>query len=68
MNVFHRLLIVAFAVLAPIAAAAADDPYAAKLFAQHCAACHEAAAGGAARIPAVSQLKAMTPAAILKTL
>jgi polyvinyl alcohol dehydrogenase (cytochrome) len=68
MNVFHRLLIVAFAVLAPIAAAAADDPYAAKLFAQHCAACHEAAAGGAARIPAVSQLKAMTPTAILKTL
>jgi polyvinyl alcohol dehydrogenase (cytochrome) len=76
MNVLHLLRIVPLALLrivplaafAPGAASAADDPYAAQLFAQHCASCHEAAAGGAARIPAVSQLKAMTPTAILKTL
>src|ERR1700730_9239895 len=54
--------------IAPIAAWAADDPYAAQLFAQHCASCHEAAAGGAARIPPGAQLRAMTPTAILKTL
>jgi polyvinyl alcohol dehydrogenase (cytochrome) len=47
---------------------AADDPYAAQLFEERCASCHVAAAGGAARIPPVSQLKAMTPAAILKAL
>src|SRR6266478_3461161 len=68
MKVFHLLLIVPVMACAPIAAWAADDPYAAQLFAQRCASCHEAAAGGAARIPAVSQLKAMTPTAILKTL
>ena len=68
MKAFHLLLIVPLTAIAPIAAWAADDPYAAQLFAQHCASCHEAAAGGAARIPAVSQLKAMTPTAILKTL
>ena len=68
MKVFHLWLIVPVMACAPIAAWAADDPYAAQLFAQRCAACHEAAAGGAARIPAVSQLKAMTPTAILKTL
>src|SRR5690348_21265 len=47
---------------------AADDPYAAQLFQQHCAMCHEAGAGGAARIPQVSQLKTMTPTAILRTI
>jgi len=47
---------------------AADDPYAAQLFEERCASCHVAAAGGAARIPPVSQLKAMTPTAILKAL
>jgi polyvinyl alcohol dehydrogenase (cytochrome) len=47
---------------------AADDPYAAQLFMERCASCHQAATGGAARIPSVSQLKAMTPTAILKTL
>jgi polyvinyl alcohol dehydrogenase (cytochrome) len=62
------LFIVPVMVCVSTAASAADDPYAAQLFAQHCASCHETAAGGAARIPPVSQLKAMTPAAILKTL
>jgi mono/diheme cytochrome c family protein len=47
----------------------ADDPYAAQLFKQHCASCHEAAAAApGARIPPVSQLKTMTPLAILRTL
>ena len=68
MKVFGLLLIVPVMACAPMAAWAADDPYAAQLFAQRCASCHEAAAGGAARIPAVAQLKAMTPTAILKTL
>jgi polyvinyl alcohol dehydrogenase (cytochrome) len=53
----------------PTIAIAADDPYAVQLFKQHCAACHEAAAAApGARIPPVSQLKAMTPTAILRTL
>jgi len=53
----------------PIVLCAADDPYAAALFKQRCASCHEAAASSpGARIPPVSQLKAMTPTAILKTL
>ena len=47
---------------------AADDPYAAQLFKERCASCHEAAAGGASRIPPVSQLRTMTPTAILKAL
>jgi len=68
MKVVHLLLIVPVIAGAAISASAADDPYAAQLFAQRCASCHEAGAGGAARIPAVSQLKAMTPTAILKTL
>jgi polyvinyl alcohol dehydrogenase (cytochrome) len=53
----------------PTITIAADDPYAVQLFKQHCAACHEAAASApGARIPPVSQLKAMTPTAILRTL
>ena len=68
MKVFHLLLMVPVVLCTPNAGWAADDPYAAQLFAQHCASCHEAAVGGATRIPAVSQLKAMTPIAILKTL
>src|SRR5262245_10258907 len=48
---------------------AAEDPYAAQLFAQNCASCHEAAAAApGARIPPVSVLKAMTPTAILRAL
>jgi polyvinyl alcohol dehydrogenase (cytochrome) len=62
------LFVVLLIASAPMRAAAADDPYAAQLFAQRCASCHEAGAGGAGRIPPVSQLKTMTPTAILKTL
>src|SRR2546422_6286782 len=48
---------------------AAEDPYAAQLFKQNCASCHEtAAAAPGARIPPVSVLKAMTPTAILRAL
>jgi polyvinyl alcohol dehydrogenase (cytochrome) len=48
---------------------AAEDPYAAQLFKQHCASCHEvAAATPGARIPSVSELKARTPTAILRVL
>jgi polyvinyl alcohol dehydrogenase (cytochrome) len=67
MKAFHLLVVVA-AACAPRAAWAAEDAYAAQLFAARCASCHDAGAGGAARIPSVSQLKAMTPTAILKTL
>jgi polyvinyl alcohol dehydrogenase (cytochrome) len=56
-------------ILLPAIVWAADDPYAAQLFKQHCAMCHEAAgAAPGARIPPVAQLKAMTPTAILRTL
>jgi polyvinyl alcohol dehydrogenase (cytochrome) len=52
-----------------ISAGAAEDPYAAQLFKDHCASCHEAgAAAPGARIPPVSVLKTMTPTAILKAL
>ncbi len=47
---------------------AADDPYAADLFKQHCASCHDSAGAAAARIPPVSALKAMTPTAILRAM
>src|SRR5262249_1344001 len=53
--------------IAAIALRAADDPYAAQLFKQHCASCHEAGAAPS-RIPPVSALKSMRPMAILKTL
>jgi polyvinyl alcohol dehydrogenase (cytochrome) len=53
----------------PVVVRAAEDPYAAQLFKQNCASCHEmAAAAPGARIPPVSVLKAMTPTAILKAL
>jgi polyvinyl alcohol dehydrogenase (cytochrome) len=55
--------------LMPILARAAEDPYAAELFKQHCASCHETgAAAPGARIPPVSVLKTMTPTAILRAL
>src|SRR5215471_898098 len=58
-----------FLFLLPAIALAAEDPYAAQLFKQHCAMCHEAAgAAPGARIPPVAQLKAMTPTAIFRTL
>jgi polyvinyl alcohol dehydrogenase (cytochrome) len=48
---------------------AAEDPYAAQLFKQHCASCHEtAAAAPGARIPPVSVLNTMTPTAILRVI
>jgi polyvinyl alcohol dehydrogenase (cytochrome) len=61
--------LLAASLFAPALARAAEDPYAAQLFKQHCASCHEAgAAAPGARIPPVSVLKAMTPTAILRTL
>jgi polyvinyl alcohol dehydrogenase (cytochrome) len=59
------LLIVLFA---PLAMWAADDPYASQLFQQHCAACHDSAAGAQGRIPQISVLKTMSPLAIQRTL
>jgi polyvinyl alcohol dehydrogenase (cytochrome) len=50
------------------AALAADDPYAAELFQKHCASCHNSEAGAGGRVPQISALKSMTPAAIQKTL
>jgi polyvinyl alcohol dehydrogenase (cytochrome) len=62
------LALLAFLML-PAALSAAEDPYAAQLFKQNCASCHEtAAATPGARIPSVSVLKAMTPTAILRAL
>jgi polyvinyl alcohol dehydrogenase (cytochrome) len=57
-----------FFTIASIAAFAADDPYAAQLFQKHCAACHNSEAGAGGRVPQISALKSMTPAAIQKTL
>src|ERR1700688_4042576 len=55
--------------ITPSVVRAAEDPYAAQLFKQNCASCHEvAAATPGARIPPVSVLKAMTPTAILRAL
>ena len=55
--------------IAPVMVFAAEDPYAAQLFQKNCASCHaNPAAGGAARIPQLAALKAMTPRAILRTL
>src|SRR4029453_8102035 len=68
MKVFHLWLIVPVLACAALAARGADEPCAAELFAERCASSHEADGGGAARIPSVSQLKAMTPTAILKAL
>ena len=47
---------------------AADDPYATQLFQKHCASCHDSAAGAQGRVPQISVLKTMTPAAIQRTL
>jgi polyvinyl alcohol dehydrogenase (cytochrome) len=66
MKLFHFFLT---AFLSTPVVAGAQDPYAAELFKQHCASCHEnAAAAPGARIPPVSVLKAMTPTAILRAL
>ncbi len=47
---------------------AADDPFAAEVFAQHCASCHQSEAGASGRIPQIDALRKMTSAAIQKTL
>src|SRR3984885_13073687 len=57
-----------FFAVASITALAADDPYAAQLFQKHCASCHNSEAGAGGRIPQISALKSMTPAAFQKTL
>src|SRR5262249_45972890 len=58
-----------FTILIAPSLRAAEDPYAAQLFQQNCASCHEAAAAApGARIPPVSVLKSMTPTAILKAM
>ncbi len=54
--------------IAPLAVSAAEDPYAAQLFRKHCAECHDSATGAASRIPQVTALKTMTPAAIIRTM
>ena len=54
--------------MASFVALAADDPYAAQLFQKHCASCHNSEAGAGGRVPQISALRSMTPAAIQKTL
>jgi polyvinyl alcohol dehydrogenase (cytochrome) len=64
----RTILVVIVLAFTSLPSRAADDPYAAQLFKERCASCHEAAAGGASRIPPVSQLRTMTPTAILKAI
>ena len=47
---------------------AADDPYALTLFRKNCASCHDSSSGAAGRVPQLSVIKNMTPAAIQRTL
>src|SRR5215471_9274414 len=47
---------------------AAEDPYARQLFQKNCASCHDSASGASGRVPQLSVLKTMTPAAIQRTL
>src|SRR5262249_2311745 len=55
--------------ITPMVVRAAEDPYAARLFKDNCASCHEtAAAAPGTRIPPLSVLTGMTPTAILKAL
>jgi polyvinyl alcohol dehydrogenase (cytochrome) len=54
--------------LLAVVARAAGDPYAAEVFAKHCASCHQSEAGARGRIPQIEVLKTMTSAAIQKTL
>jgi polyvinyl alcohol dehydrogenase (cytochrome) len=46
----------------------AEDTYARQLFQKNCASCHDSATGASGRVPQVSVLKTMTPAAIQRTL
>ena len=47
---------------------AADDPYAAEVFAKNCASCHQSEAGARGRIPQIEVLRTMSSTAIQKTL
>ncbi len=47
---------------------AADDPFAAEVFAKHCASCHQSDAGAKGRVPQIDVLRTMTSTAIQKTL
>ena len=56
-----------FLVLLPaVSAFAADDPFAAKLYAKNCAQCHEQ--GADARVPPRSALEKMSSVAVLRVL
>ena len=68
MRIGPRLLILGSLILAPAAVRAADDPYAAEVFAKNCASCHQSSAGASGRIPQIAVLKNMSPVAIQKTL
>jgi len=62
----RRLLLIAL--ITPVFLAAAEDPYARQLFQKNCASCHDSASGASGRVPQLSVLKTMTPAAIERTL
>ncbi len=57
-----------FLILSPAALRAADDPFAAEVFAKNCASCHQSEAGASGRIPQVAVLRTMSSVAIQKTL
>jgi polyvinyl alcohol dehydrogenase (cytochrome) len=59
---------VAILLATPFYMAGAEDPFARQLFQKHCASCHDSATGASGRVPQVSVLKTMTPAAIQRTL
>jgi polyvinyl alcohol dehydrogenase (cytochrome) len=61
-------MVLSLAILLPVLARAADDPYAAEVFAKNCASCHQSEAGARGRIPQIDVLKTMTSTAIQKTL
>jgi polyvinyl alcohol dehydrogenase (cytochrome) len=64
----RMLPIAVVTVIAPFLLSAAEDPYARQLFQKNCASCHDSANGASGRVPQLSVLKTMTPAAIQRTL
>jgi polyvinyl alcohol dehydrogenase (cytochrome) len=66
MRSMRVLILFAIAFLPLTRALAADDPYAAGLYATHCAQCHDQ--GGDARVPPRATLEKMTAAAVLRAL
>lgn len=54
--------------ITPLIACAADDPYAAQLFAKNCSSCHASSSQAAARVPQLDVLKTLSPLTILRTL